>query len=78
MFLSMPSTGHNPNLTKSDQTFRCLVGLTSSWRGSGDHQAVNEFDISVPEKLLRNQRKADVCLEMRRYSELLGFDARSY
>ena len=43
MFLSMPSTGHNPNLTKSDQTFRCLVGLTSPRRGSGEQETTKQW-----------------------------------
>ena len=43
MFLSMPSTDHNPNLTKSDQTFRCLVGLTSSRRGSGEQETTKQW-----------------------------------
>lgn len=43
MFLSMPSAGHNPNLTKSDQTFRCLVGLTSPRRGSGEQETTKQW-----------------------------------
>ena len=41
----MASTSHNPNLTKSDQTFRCLVGLTSPRKGiRRGGRAGNEFN----------------------------------
>ena len=43
MFLSMVSTtSHEPNLTKSDQTFRCLVGLTFSLSRRGSEGKFKE------------------------------------
>ena len=45
----MASTSHNPNLTKSDQTFRCLVRLASPRkgirRGRGAGKAGNKFQV---------------------------------
>ena len=71
MFLSMASTSHNPNLTKSDQTFRCLVGLTSPRKGIRREagKVGNKFQFSVRDECLRSERKADVRLDLEKRFE---------